>query len=207
MPLPVRPSSQITGRDLGAAKAAEHRQGRGAQQRPHHGRLVEPEQLVGDVPLDLAELLGGQAAQAEPLRRCRSRRRSTWGMPRVRVVVVVAVGVDEAAGDEELRAVRRPAGGGRHPADRGVAQGDRRPPQDVGAGPQVGAGQGRAVDGGAEPAVAGELGGGHLDGVLAAAAADHQPQPALLAVLVADDDLLEDPQVEVGDLRPAGAVA
>ena len=75
-----------------------------------------------------------------------------------------------------------------------------RPPQHVGPRLEVGAGQGRAVDDRAEPAVAGELGGRHLERPLLAAAADHQPQPGLLVVLVADDDVLEDPHVEVGDL-------
>src|SRR5262249_12018333 len=122
------------------------------------------------------------------------------GEARVRVVVVVADGVDVPARHQELRAVGGPAGGGRDAADHRVAQGDGGPPQDVGAGLQVGPGQRGGVDGGAEPAVGGELGGGQLDGVLAAAAAEGQPQPAVLAVLVGHQDLLEDPEVEVANL-------
>ena len=179
----------------------QRRQRRDAQQRPHHARLVEAEQLVDDVPLDLAELVGGQAAQARATGRRRSLTQVNLGDVQGRVVVVVAVGVNVAAGDEEPRPVGRPAGGGRHPPDRGFAQRDDRLPQDVGTQLEVGAGKGRAVDGGAQPAVAGELAGGHLDRPLLAAVTDRQPQPALLMVLVADEDVLEDPQVEVGDLR------
>ena len=179
MPEPVRPRSQITGRDFGRGEGPERRQRRGAEQRPHDARLVEPAQLVDDMTLDLEELFRGQAAQAQPLG-VLAPAQVDLGDVQGRVVVVIAVGVDEAVGDQEPRAVRRPAGGGRHPPDRGIAQRDDRPPQHVGPRLEVGARQGRAVDDGAEPAVAGELGGGHLERPLPAAATDHHPQPGLL---------------------------
>src|SRR5262249_18597698 len=79
------------------------------------------------------------------------------------IMIVKTGGVDMAAGDEELRTILRPACGGRHLPDRGMAHADHRPAQHVDPLQEVNARECRPVDGRLDPAVGHELTGGQVE--------------------------------------------
>ena len=125
-----------------------------AEQGPHHGRLVEPEQLVYDVPLDLAGAVRRSGGAGRATARCRSRRGPPGGCPvpgrrrgsRRRRRGRPGRGTSSGPPSSPWRSS---SAGSRVCSARSTARRSTSAP-DL----EVGTGQGRAVDGGAEPAVA-----------------------------------------------------